>query len=168
MSRTIGSENFLQEAAHKVQLIQAVRELRSAMGLTQQQFADEVNTALTTVARWETIRSPRGRTLLDLARLAETVKRPDLAKLFRQQALKELGLALRSQFRYAVRHQRQAASGAEALQTVVRELRRLSDILEDPNVSREHVMEASKGIAACVGELEALVAAAVRDPSVSD
>jgi transcriptional regulator with XRE-family HTH domain len=50
----------------------AVAELRKALGLTQQQFAQRLGTSITTVARWETTgRSPSGSTLLRLRVLAQ-------------------------------------------------------------------------------------------------
>jgi transcriptional regulator with XRE-family HTH domain len=139
---------------------EAVRQLRSTLGLTQQAFAVKLDTALTTIARWETVRSPRGRTLNELARLAEDMDRRDLAGVFREELMAELGLALRSQFRYAVRHQRQAESGAEALNTIVKELQRLCMVFDQPNVTREDAIGAGKDIQQHVHELEALVAAA--------
>ena len=74
-------------ALHNPAVCDALRQLRSTLGLTQQGLAVEMNTALTTIARWETSRSPRGRTLNHLARLAEKAQRPDLAAIFRQRGL---------------------------------------------------------------------------------
>ena len=68
--------------------------------------------------------------------------------------------ALRSQFRYAVRHQRQAASGAEALRSLVKELRRLCEIFSQPSVTLDNAIRAGQSIEQHVCELEALVAAA--------
>jgi transcriptional regulator with XRE-family HTH domain len=145
---------------HQPSVSEAVRQLRSTLGLTQQAFAVEMGTALTTIARWETVRSPRGRTLNLLAQRAEKTERPDLAATFRRELMAELGFALRSQFRYAVRHQRQAASGAEALQSVVQELRRLSEVFKQPNVNLDQAIRAGKEIQRLVGDLEVLMTAA--------
>jgi hypothetical protein len=119
-----------------------------------------MGTALTTIARWETVRSPRGSTLNVLAGRAEKAERPDLAAIFRKELMVELGLALRSQFRYAVQHHRQAASGAEALRGVVKELRRLSEVFNHPNVTLDGAIRAGRQIQGHVRELEVLVAAA--------
>jgi transcriptional regulator with XRE-family HTH domain len=52
--------------------------------MTQEAFAAELNTALTTIARYETNeRIPRARTLAALGKLAEQADRPELAALFR-------------------------------------------------------------------------------------
>jgi transcriptional regulator with XRE-family HTH domain len=49
---------------------QKVREFRLAIGQTQQQFAQTMKTAITTIARYETSRPPRGSALVRLAQLA--------------------------------------------------------------------------------------------------
>jgi transcriptional regulator with XRE-family HTH domain len=145
---------------HQPEVSDAIRQLRETLKLTQQGLAVKLGTALTTIARWETSRSPRGRTLNDLAHLAEESGRPDLAAIFRKELLVELGRALRSQFRYAVRHQRQAASGAEALRNVVEELRRLSDVFHRQSVTKEDAIRAGIEIGRHVRQLEALLSAA--------
>jgi transcriptional regulator with XRE-family HTH domain len=145
---------------HRREVGEAVRQLRSTLGLTQQAFAVELNTALTTIARWETVRSPRGSTLGLLAQLAEKSGRPDLAGVFRKELMVELALVLRSQFRYSMRHQRQAVSGEEALISVVRELGRLSQSFEKPHLTRGEMIRIGKEIGQHVKELEALTMAA--------
>jgi transcriptional regulator with XRE-family HTH domain len=52
-------------------LSEAVIELRTSLGDTQQQFAERLHTALSTVARYETSRPPAGGMLLRLAVIAE-------------------------------------------------------------------------------------------------
>ncbi len=69
-------------------------------------------------------------------------------------------MALRSQFRYAVRHQRQPASGAEALRHTVTELRRLSAVFSKPDVSLQEAVQAGKEIEQHVRELQSVVTAA--------
>jgi transcriptional regulator with XRE-family HTH domain len=49
----------------------AVRDLRAALGMTQQQFAEKLPTALRTLARWENNEPPHGKVLVRLAQLAE-------------------------------------------------------------------------------------------------
>jgi len=53
-------------------------KLRAALGDSQQQFANRLQTAVTTVARYETSRPPSGTALADLARLASDIGRGDL------------------------------------------------------------------------------------------
>jgi transcriptional regulator with XRE-family HTH domain len=63
----------------------AIRELRTALGMTQDAFAAQLGTTLTSVARYETnARIPRAQTLLKLAKLAEKAGKTDLASLFRR------------------------------------------------------------------------------------
>jgi transcriptional regulator with XRE-family HTH domain len=53
--------------------------------MTQEAFAAELGTALTTIARYETNeRIPRARTLLKLAKLAEKAGKTELVSLFRR------------------------------------------------------------------------------------
>lgn len=62
---------------------EAVIALRKHMGLTQQRFAVEILlTSITTIARWETGRPPRGEMLLKLSSAAEKQRRPDLSATF--------------------------------------------------------------------------------------
>jgi transcriptional regulator with XRE-family HTH domain len=68
----------------------AVRELRTALGETQQEFAFRVKTAIRTIARWETVQPPRGDTLKGLAYLAEKSGRLDLATVFDKARVAEL------------------------------------------------------------------------------
>jgi transcriptional regulator with XRE-family HTH domain len=49
---------------------QAVIDLRMALGQTQQEFAQSLGNAITTVARWETSRPPSGRVLQELSDFA--------------------------------------------------------------------------------------------------
>lgn len=70
----------------------AVRELRNALGETQQQFANRMKTAIRTIARWETIQRPRGKVLGDFVRIANAAKRPDIAVLFERAQTAELSI----------------------------------------------------------------------------
>ncbi len=54
------------------EISQAIRELRQSLGLTQQEFAYRVPTAIRTVARWENNQPPRGKALVRLAQLAQS------------------------------------------------------------------------------------------------
>ena len=93
-----------QAFVHRPDVSAAVRELRSALRLTQQAFAAKLKTPLVTIARWETVQNPRGRTLNLLMALATDAGQPKLAEVFRKELFAELALALRSQFQSAVRH----------------------------------------------------------------
>jgi transcriptional regulator with XRE-family HTH domain len=61
----------------------AVIELRSALGLTQQQLADRLPVHVLTLQRWESGSfKPRPAALVGLYRLAQQANRPDLAAAF--------------------------------------------------------------------------------------
>jgi transcriptional regulator with XRE-family HTH domain len=68
----------------------AVVELRNALGLTQQKFAGVLNTAVTTIARYETSHPPSGKALLRLAEIAHEKGLLDLSGQFRLMYLDEV------------------------------------------------------------------------------
>ncbi len=63
-------------------LSEAVRELRNRLNETQQKFANRMETAIATIARYETSRSPSGEALLKLRSIAEQNGHYDLAAIF--------------------------------------------------------------------------------------
>lgn len=71
---------------------EAVIRLREALGENQQQFANRLGTAITTIARYETSRPPSGQILLYLARLAVEYDRHEEAILFRESFQQSAGL----------------------------------------------------------------------------
>jgi len=73
------------------ELSQAVKKLREALGQTQQQFAQTLNTAITTIARYETGRTPKGQFLSRLEAVATQNNQIELAKVFRDGLLRQLG-----------------------------------------------------------------------------
>src|SRR5271156_458013 len=72
---------------------EAVVHLRQALGESQQQFANRNQTAITTIARYETSRPPKGKALAQFARLAEEAGRHDIASVFERALENELGTA---------------------------------------------------------------------------
>lgn len=64
------------------EVAEAVKSLRQAMGLSQQQFSDRLGVTVRTVARYELEKPPSGKTLLRFANVAEGVGRPDLKRIF--------------------------------------------------------------------------------------
>jgi transposase len=75
---------------------QAVRRLRVALGDTQQQFANRLKLAISTVVRYELSRAPRGKALAQLERVAREHRLDECAAVFRDALLEELELDLRS------------------------------------------------------------------------
>jgi transcriptional regulator with XRE-family HTH domain len=70
----------------------AVRKLRKELGESQQQFAYRMKTAIRTVARYETVRPPKGKVLRQLEAMASENTLPHLAEVFRGALNQELGM----------------------------------------------------------------------------
>lgn len=70
---------------------EAVRALRLALGDTQQQFAQRLNMAISTVVRYELTRPPKGKVLARFDALAREIERPELAYVFAKALAEELG-----------------------------------------------------------------------------
>jgi transcriptional regulator with XRE-family HTH domain len=68
----------------------AVRELRQAYGESQQAFAYRMKTSIRTIARYETVRPPRGAELGQFLELAIAKQRNDLAEVFARAVADEL------------------------------------------------------------------------------
>lgn len=71
-----------------------VRKLRLALGETQQDFAQRLQTAIRTVARWEAGHSPNNRAVAQLERVAREHGLADLADGFRAGLSKSIGTRL--------------------------------------------------------------------------
>ena len=69
----------------------AVRQLRKALGETQEQFAHRLRTAVRTIARYEGDRPPTGLVLAQLKQLADVNDLQDVANVFQDAILEELG-----------------------------------------------------------------------------
>lgn len=72
-------------------LSQAVIELRTTLGETQQAFAGRLGVAIATIARYETVRPPSGKALAQLQSLAAKEGRREIAEVFRRALVFELG-----------------------------------------------------------------------------
>jgi transcriptional regulator with XRE-family HTH domain len=71
----------------------AVRALRAALDESQQSFAYRMKTAIRTIARYETVRPPKGKALAELYRVAEETGNAELADIFRDALTAEIGVA---------------------------------------------------------------------------
>jgi transcriptional regulator with XRE-family HTH domain len=69
-----------------------IRKLRQALGESQQQFAHRLNMAIRTIARYETVRPPRGLALVQLQRTAEAHGLDEYAAVFRRAAAAAVGV----------------------------------------------------------------------------
>lgn len=72
---------------------EAVRELRVALGESQQTFAYRMKTAIRTIARYETIRPPKGKALSEFFRLATETGNQELATVFSDALTADIGVA---------------------------------------------------------------------------
>jgi transcriptional regulator with XRE-family HTH domain len=70
----------------------AVWNLRHSLGETQQEFAYRMKTAIRTIARYETVRPPKGKALTAFLALAERAGRHDLAVVFQEALRDEIGI----------------------------------------------------------------------------
>jgi transcriptional regulator with XRE-family HTH domain len=66
----------------KSELSMAVAELRTRLGVSQQEFSNRMGVALNTIARYESSREPDGVALLRLAGIARSEGHSDLAEIF--------------------------------------------------------------------------------------
>lgn len=69
----------------------ALIDLRNALGETQQQFAVRIGASVTTIARYETFRPPHGKTLVQIADIAQQRGLDELASVFHQAFDGEVG-----------------------------------------------------------------------------
>ena len=79
------------EETHPPTLTEAVKALRLTLGDTQQQFAQRLGLAISTVVRYESTRAPRGDALAKLYKLALDNKLRRIAAMFQAVVLRELG-----------------------------------------------------------------------------
>lgn len=80
----------MEEQAPKDPAQKAVRELRQALGESQQAFAYRMKTAVRTIARWETVQRPSLVALGQLIQVAQGSGRKDLAQVFLQAVFREI------------------------------------------------------------------------------
>lgn len=69
----------------------AVRDLRKALGESQQAFAYRMKTAVRTIARWETVQSPPVLALGQLVTIAKEAGQKEIAQVFAEALARELG-----------------------------------------------------------------------------
>jgi transcriptional regulator with XRE-family HTH domain len=72
----------------------AVKELRRAVGLSQQAFATQLGLSIRAVVNYEKDRAPTARALAQLEQLASDNNHPELARIFRDALGSELGFGM--------------------------------------------------------------------------
>jgi len=112
----------------------AVRKLRECLGQTQQEFAHSLGVAITTVARWETTRPPKGKILAELERLATENHQSELVHVFDDALMADLGV-----FAHKIRR------GVVHAETLV-----INDLLEQVELLHKHDRPKAKLILAYV------------------
>src|SRR4051794_1582701 len=88
-----GMKKRAEEEKQKNPVSQAVRDLRVALGESQQAFAYRMKTAIRTIARYETVRAPKGKALAEFQKLANETGHPKIASVFAEAYMAELGPA---------------------------------------------------------------------------
>ncbi len=68
-----------------------VKELRSVLGLTQEEYAKAIGKTYATVQRYEQLRPPQGLSLVPFVRLSREAGRDDLAEMFSAALRDDLG-----------------------------------------------------------------------------
>src|SRR5271157_330230 len=87
-------EELMNKTKQQTSLVsEAVRELRVALGESQQAFAYRMKTAIRTIARYETIRPPKGKALSEFLRVATETGNQELSKVFSDALTAEIGVA---------------------------------------------------------------------------
>lgn len=67
--------------------MQAIKDLREALGMSQNQFAVKIKKSYQSVQRYEQTKAPTGKELVPFLELARECKRYDLAIIFKQAAI---------------------------------------------------------------------------------
>jgi transcriptional regulator with XRE-family HTH domain len=78
----------------ELKLNTAVKELRRALGLSQQAFATQLGLSIRAVVNYEKDRAPSARALFQLEKLASVNEHPEHARVFREALGSELGLGM--------------------------------------------------------------------------
>jgi transcriptional regulator with XRE-family HTH domain len=106
----------------------AVKELRTALGITQQALASQLGTALTTVARYEASeRIPRARALGKLALIAKRNGQTELAAFFKHALDVEFREVSRKGYELVISAPQRQALGLRDLRTA--ELAKMKELL---------------------------------------
>jgi transcriptional regulator with XRE-family HTH domain len=119
--------------------------------MTQQAFATRMGTAITTIARYETDRTPRGKILAQFAELADQTDQPELAVIFRSELRRQVGVAVSELIRYGPRR----LIGPAELDGLIAGVRTRSASFHEPGASRDDTIKAGIELEQyVVGELE--------------
>ena len=97
--------------------IEATRELRKHLGVSQQAFANRLGLSIRAVANYESDRTPTGRVLVALSRAAFEQGRMDLHQVFAEAVVAEIQVA-RDSLHYGFRRHDNGAKSAYLLMDV--------------------------------------------------
>lgn len=131
-------------------LSEAVRKLRIELGESQQAFAYRMKTAIRTIARYETIRPPKGHALSEFYRVASETGHDELAAMFRNALTAEMGMA--------GRFTQLGALASHTIPVMQSDLALLAHNLEyAPGTASTKLKMAIKQIKAVVAKMDALI-----------
>jgi hypothetical protein len=114
-----------------------------------------METAITTIARYETDRPPRGRTLVKLVLVARQNNRDDLADIFQKALGKDMGLVLGGRFRQAAAAYQLTRAQSERAQRVLEKME--LDIECLANASPTELSAAQERLVGNVHEMRRLI-----------
>jgi len=127
-------------------LSKAALQLRLALGETQQQFAARLGTAITTIARYETVRPPSGLHLGPYLKVAAEHRFLDIAIVFKKAIEREFGVLdgpLSYHEKFLERH----------LVDVLEQIQTICQIFESPDFTVEQAKKAGARIKVRVDDL---------------
>ena len=136
----------------EISVPEAIRELRTRLGRTQQQFANDLGLAIRTIAHYESDRIPKPAQMVVFANLAAEKKQIDLAAFLNDKVIQSLGLSARVSLK-AAQHIRTAIQqdvpklkwtteqDHQVIQHMTLRLRAALQILEEANPFRTSILE---------------------------
>jgi transcriptional regulator with XRE-family HTH domain len=139
----------------EISVPEAIRELRSRLGRTQQQFANDLGLAIRTIAHYESDRIPKPAQMVVFANLAAENNHMDLAAFLNDKVIQSLGMSARVSLK-AAQYIREAIQedmpklewtsedGHQAVQMLKVRLRAAVQILDEANPFRTSILEEDK------------------------
>jgi len=134
----------------------AVRQLRKALGETQEQFARRMGTTVRTIARWEGPRPPTGQALIRLEHMAATNGAVEAAAVFRVALNDAMGRRLSQASIYRTDEERDLCQALLAIlreekhkrrRAVVRRyLQPALDELQEQDLARKHAEDSEAAL----------------------
>ncbi len=136
----------------EISVPEAIRELRTRLGRTQQQFANDLGLAIRTIAHYESDRIPKPAQMVVFANLAAEHNQLDLATFFNDKVIQSLGMSARvslkgaQYIREAIQEdipklEWQTEVGHQAVQKLTLRLRAALQTLDEANPLKTTILE---------------------------